>query len=130
MELKTFSTLTCALLVLVNIEIISAQFNFLQPKPQNNFQSPAHMNIANPPNVFQPPPLQPANNNFKLFGGGGGSPKQGFDVGLGATAKVWESPNGRNQLFGTRTYSQHLGGPYGNSRPNVGGGATFIHKFG
>ncbi|XP_055383834.1 diptericin-D-like [Condylostylus longicornis] len=83
------------------------------PKPQFNFSPP-----------------KPANDNFKLFGNGGGSSKQGFDVNLGGAAKVWESQNGRNQLFGTGTYSQHLGGPYGNSRPNVGGGATFIHKFG
>ncbi|XP_055383841.1 diptericin-D-like [Condylostylus longicornis] len=97
----------CTLLVLLVVNFINAQ------QPQFNFN----------------PPKQQANDNFKLFGNGGGSPKQGFDLNLGAQAKIWESQNGRNTLHGTGTYSQHLGGPYGNSRPNYGGGLSFTHRF-
>ncbi|CAD7080680.1 unnamed protein product [Hermetia illucens] len=60
---------------------------------------------------------------------GGGSPHSGFDLNVQGRAKIWESNNGRNTLHGTGEYSQHLGGPYGNSRPNFGGGLLFTHRF-
>lgn len=65
----------------------------------------------------------------QLFVQGGGGPKQGYDIYAQGRAKLWESQNQRNSLHGTASYSQHLGGPYGNSRPNVGGGLTFTHRF-
>ncbi|XP_055383844.1 diptericin-D-like [Condylostylus longicornis] len=88
-----------------------------------------NVNSQQPPKFNFDPPKQP-NNDFKVFGGGGGSSKQGLDLNLGAQTKLWESQNGRNTLHGTGTYSQHLGGPYGNSKPNFGGGVTFTHHFG
>ncbi|XP_030558299.1 diptericin-D [Drosophila novamexicana] len=60
---------------------------------------------------------------------GGGSPRQGFDLSVNGRAPVWQSPNGRHSLDATGQYSQHLGGPYGNSRPNWGAGAQYTFRF-
>ncbi|CAD7080677.1 unnamed protein product [Hermetia illucens] len=60
---------------------------------------------------------------------GGGSPHSGFDLSFKGQTKLWESNNKRNTLHGTGQYSQHFGGPYGNSRPNFGGGLIFTHRF-
>ncbi|CAD7080676.1 unnamed protein product [Hermetia illucens] len=60
---------------------------------------------------------------------GGGSPHSGFDLSVQGRAKIWESDNGRNTLYGTGQYGQHLGGPYGNSEPSFGGGLMFSHRF-
>lgn len=60
---------------------------------------------------------------------GGGSPGQGYDISAQGKVKLWESNNGRHQVHGTGSYSQHLGGPYGSSRPNVGAGATYTFRF-
>lgn len=60
---------------------------------------------------------------------GGGSPRQGFDLSINGRAPVWQSPNGRHSLDATGQYSQHLGGPYGNSRPNWGAGAMYTFRF-
>lgn len=60
---------------------------------------------------------------------GGGSPRQGFDLSINGRAPIWQSPNGRHSLDGTGQYSQHLGGPYGNSRPNWGAGAQYTFRF-
>ncbi|KAM7348176.1 diptericin-D [Cochliomyia hominivorax] len=63
----------------------------------------------------------------QLVGGGGGNRKDGFGVSVDAHQKVWTSDNGRHSLGVTAGYGQHLGGPYGNSRPDyrVGGGYTY-----
>ncbi|EDW02709.1 diptericin-D [Drosophila grimshawi] len=60
---------------------------------------------------------------------GGGSPRQGFDLSVNGRAPVWQSPNGRHSVDATGQYSQHLGGPYGNSRPNWGAGAMYTFRF-
>ncbi|XP_062132081.1 diptericin-A-like [Drosophila sulfurigaster albostrigata] len=60
---------------------------------------------------------------------GGGSPRQGFDLSINGRAPVWQSNNGRHSLDATGQYSQHLGGPYGNSRPNWGAGAQYTFRF-
>ena len=63
----------------------------------------------------------------EITGFGGGSRKQGFDVSIDARQKVWESRNGRHSVDLSGGYSQHLGGPYGNSPADrrVGAGYTF-----
>ncbi|EDW72470.1 uncharacterized protein Dwil_GK20932 [Drosophila willistoni] len=66
---------------------------------------------------------------LQLQGGGGGSPRQGFDLSLQGRAPVWQSNNGRHQLDATGSYAQHLGGPYGNSRPQWGAGAQYTFRF-
>ncbi|XP_017839297.2 diptericin-A [Drosophila busckii] len=66
---------------------------------------------------------------FSLQGGGGGSPRQGFDLSLNGRAPVWQSQNGRHSLDALGQFSQHLGGPYGNSRPNWGAGAAYTFRF-
>ncbi|KAI8121168.1 Diptericin-D [Lucilia cuprina] len=75
------------------------------------------------------PPPEPKNLP-QLSGGGGGSRKQGFDVSLDASQKVWESQNKRHSVDASVGYSQHLGGPYGNSRPEYRGGVGYTYRFG
>ncbi|KAH8270812.1 hypothetical protein KR018_005647 [Drosophila ironensis] len=66
---------------------------------------------------------------FQLNGGGGGSPKQGFDLNLNTRVPVWQSNNGRHSFDATGQYGQHLGGPYGNSRPQWGAGGVYTFRF-
>ncbi|XP_033247423.1 diptericin A [Drosophila miranda] len=66
---------------------------------------------------------------WQLQGGGGGSPRQGFDLSLNGRAPVWQSPNGRHSFDATGHYGQHLGGPYGNSRPQWGAGGQYTFRF-
>ncbi|XP_017033192.1 diptericin A [Drosophila kikkawai] len=95
----------------------SSAWAYPQPNPQQK----------NPPNFnFTPPPDR---RPFQLNGGGGGSPKQGFDLNLNAQAPVWQSNNGRHSLDATGQYGQHLGGPYGNSRPQWGAGGVYTYRF-
>ncbi|KAM7348609.1 diptericin-D-like isoform 1-T2 [Cochliomyia hominivorax] len=75
-------------------------------------------------------PKQPSRNLPQLYGGGGGSRKQGFDVNLGVRQKVWESQNKRHSVDVHGGYSQHLGGKYGSSRPRFNGGVQYTYKFG
>ncbi|XP_065364092.1 diptericin-D-like [Calliphora vicina] len=75
-------------------------------------------------------PKEEPKNLPQLYGGGGGSRKQGFDVSLGAQQKVWESQNKRHSVDVNAGYGQHLGGPYGNSRPAYNGGVGYTYKFG
>ena len=64
-----------------------------------------------------------------VTGGGGGSRKNGFDVSLDARQKVWESQNKRHSVDVTGGYSQHLGGPYGSSRPQHRVGGIYQYRF-
>ncbi|XP_037717161.1 diptericin-A [Drosophila subpulchrella] len=89
----------------------------LQPEP-----------LAYSPN-FDVVPLHRVRRQFQLNGGGGGSPKQGFDLNLNARAPVWQSHNGRHSFDATGSYGQHLGGPYGNSRPQFGAGGVYTYRF-
>ncbi|KAH8401208.1 hypothetical protein KR009_003701 [Drosophila setifemur] len=73
--------------------------------------------------------LHRVRRQFQLNGGGGGSPKQGFDLNLNARVPVWQSNNGRHSFDATGQYGQHLGGPYGNSRPQFGGGGVYTYRF-
>ncbi|XP_037952049.1 diptericin-A-like [Teleopsis dalmanni] len=65
----------------------------------------------------------------QLTAQGGGSPGKGFDINVDGRAPVWKSENGRHQIDATGGYSQHLGGPYGNSRPDFRGGAVYTFRF-
>ncbi|XP_055921372.1 diptericin A-like [Eupeodes corollae] len=58
-----------------------------------------------------------------------GSRGQGFDINANTRFPIWSSSNGRNSFDGTAGYSQHVGGPYGNSRPDYRGGVIFTHRF-
>ncbi|KAI8037138.1 diptericin-A [Drosophila gunungcola] len=84
--------------------------------------------LAYSPN-FDVVPLQRVRRQFQLNGGGGGSSKQGFDLNLNARAPVWQSQNGRHSFDATGSYAQHLGGPYGNSRPQFGAGGVYTYRF-
>ncbi|XP_055383846.1 diptericin-D-like [Condylostylus longicornis] len=75
------------------------------------------------------PETIPPQSDTKIFGGGGGSGKTGYDVALGVQTKLWESQNKSTSIHGTATYAQHLGGPYGNSKPNYGGGIGVRFNF-
>ncbi|XP_073830135.1 diptericin-D-like [Musca autumnalis] len=65
----------------------------------------------------------------KIFVSGGGSRKDGFNVNADVRKNVWESQNGRHSIDVTGGYSQHLGGPYGNSRPDFRGGGVYTFRF-
>ncbi|XP_011196470.1 diptericin-A [Zeugodacus cucurbitae] len=73
----------------------------------------------------QPQPQRQPQFNLQ----GGGSPKQGIDLSLDTRVPVWQSNNGRHSFDATGQYSQHLGGPYGNSRPNWGAGGVYTYRF-
>ncbi|XP_036344856.1 diptericin-A-like [Rhagoletis pomonella] len=60
---------------------------------------------------------------------GGGSPHKGIDLNVDTRVPVWQSNNGRHSFDATGQYSQHLGGPYGNSRPNWGAGGVYTYRF-
>ncbi|XP_034650953.1 diptericin-A [Drosophila subobscura] len=66
---------------------------------------------------------------WQLQGGGGGGPRQGIDLSLSGRAPVWQSQNGRHSVDATGQYAQHLGGPYGNSRPQFGVGGQYTFRF-
>lgn len=70
----------------------------------------------------------PQNPPFSIQGQGG-SGRQGTDISLGASGRVWQSQNNRNELHAHGNYGRHFGGPSGASRPNYGAGLTFIHRF-
>ncbi|XP_017077047.2 diptericin A [Drosophila eugracilis] len=89
----------------------------LQPEP-----------LAYSPN-FDVAPLTRVRRQFQLNGGGGGSPKQGFDLSLNTRVPVWTSPNGRHSFDATGSYGQHLGGRYGSSPPQFGGGGVYTFRF-
>nr|P18684.1 RecName: Full=Diptericin-D; Flags: Precursor [Protophormia terraenovae] len=80
------------------------------------------------PKLILPTPAPP--NLPQLVGGGGGNRKDGFGVSVDAHQKVWTSDNGRHSIGVTPGYSQHLGGPYGNSRPDYRIGAGYSYNFG
>lgn len=43
--------------------------------------------------------------------------------------QLWQSENKRHELHGGASYAQHLGGPWGNSRPDIGVGAGYRYRF-
>uniref|UniRef100_A0A1I8PF92 Attacin C-terminal domain-containing protein n=1 Tax=Stomoxys calcitrans TaxID=35570 RepID=A0A1I8PF92_STOCA len=80
----------------------------------------AHATPQSPPAQIKDP---------KIYASGGGSPKDGYNVNVDVRKNVWESQNGRHSIDATGGYSQHLGGPYGNSRPDFRGGASYTYRF-
>ncbi|XP_055838163.1 diptericin A-like [Episyrphus balteatus] len=58
-----------------------------------------------------------------------GSNRQGYDVNVNSRFPIWKSENGRSSFDGTAGFSQHVNGPYGNSKPDYRGGFTFTHRF-
>ncbi|XP_055839499.1 diptericin-D-like [Episyrphus balteatus] len=84
---------------------------------------------SNPTFNFNPPPNNEP-SRFNLDGTSvGGSRGQGYDVNVNSKFPLWTSQSGRNTLDGTAQFQQHMGGPWGNSRPNYGGGLIFTHRF-
>lgn len=61
--------------------------------------------------------------------GGGGHGKGGTDISIQGQTRVWQSPNGRNEIHAHGQYGQHFGGPGGRSPPSVGGGIIFRRRF-
>lgn len=55
--------------------------------------------------------------------------KAGTNVYVDGQARLWQSQNKRHEIHGQGSYGQHFGGPYGNSRPNYGGGLVYRHRF-
>lgn len=66
---------------------------------------------------------------FDVRGGGGHTRGQGSDVYLAGQTRLYQSQNQRHEVHGGATYGQHIGGPYGSSRPNVGAGASYTYRF-
>lgn len=66
---------------------------------------------------------------FSVSGGGGHNPHTGTDLSLNGQARLWQSQNQRHEIHGQGSYGQHLGGPYGNSQPNLGGGVLYRYRF-
>ncbi|XP_017051549.1 diptericin-A [Drosophila ficusphila] len=106
--------------------VLSSALAYPYPDPREivNTQSEP---LAYSPNFDAP--LHRVRRQFQLNGGGGGSPKQGFDLNLNTRVPVWQSNNGRHSFDATGQYGQHLGGPYGNSRPQWGAGGVYTFRF-
>lgn len=59
----------------------------------------------------------------------GGQGKGGTNLNVQGQTQLWQSGNGRHQLFGQGGYAQHLGGPSGNSKPNFNAGLSYKFRF-
>nr|ACN93798.1 antimicrobial peptide diptericin [Musca domestica] len=75
----------------------------------------------------QPPPPQIKDPQVRVDVGG--SPKDGYNVNADVRKNIWTSDNGRHSFDATAGYSQHLGGPYGNSRPDYRGGGSYTYRW-
>lgn len=84
---------------------------------------PQNLNLGS--NAWKPP----QQNRPVDINGYVGHGKLGTDVSAQVGTRLWQSQNGRTDLNGQGSYNQHFGGPYGNSRPNFGGGLTLVHRF-
>lgn len=60
---------------------------------------------------------------------GGVGDNNGKDVHIDAQARLWQSENKRHEIHGFGHYGQHLGGPWGNSRPSYGIGGGYVYRF-
>lgn len=76
-----------------------------------------------------PQPL-PNGKTWDVHGAGGHTRGQGSDVYLAGQTRLYQSKNERHEFHGGATYQQHIGGPYGSSRPNVGVGGSYVYRFG
>lgn len=65
----------------------------------------------------------------KIYIEGGGNRRNGFDVNANIRKNVWESNNGKHSFDVTGGYSQHLGGPWGNSEPNRRVGGVYTYRW-
>lgn len=54
---------------------------------------------------------------------------QGTNVYVDGRARVYQSDDKRHEVHVNGQYGQHLGGPYGNSRPSYGGGVEYTYHF-
>ncbi|XP_019878924.1 attacin-A-like [Aethina tumida] len=57
------------------------------------------------------------------------TPHFGTNVHADANVNLWRGNKGNTRLDAQGQYSKHFGGPWGNGRPNFGGGLTFTHRF-
>ncbi|XP_030387500.1 diptericin-A-like [Scaptodrosophila lebanonensis] len=100
----------------------------LQPVDLASSQPLERVRRQQPKLNFSPPTNPPRRPD--LFIQGGGSPRQGIDLNVQTRVPVWQSGNGRHSVDALGNYGQHLGGPYGNSRPQWGAGAQYSYQFG
>lgn len=52
---------------------------------------------------------------------------QGHDVYAAQGGQIFK--HGNNEVHGEANFGRHYGGPYGNSRPNVGGRINYVRRF-
>lgn len=60
----------------------------------------------------------------------GGHNQYGTDLSIAAQQRLWQSQNQKHEIHGGGSYNQHLGGPYGSSKPHFGGGVGYVYNFG
>ncbi|KAM7347456.1 diptericin-D-like [Cochliomyia hominivorax] len=58
-----------------------------------------------------------------------GNRKDGFDFSADVRKNIWESENKRHSFDVTGGYSQHLGGPYGNSPAQHRFGGIYTYRW-
>lgn len=71
-----------------------------------------------------------AERNFDVQGQGGHQRGQGSDVYVHGQKELWRSDNNKHEVHGGASFGQHFGGPWGNSRPQVGVGAGYTYRWG
>ncbi|XP_061387361.1 diptericin-D-like [Musca vetustissima] len=76
----------------------------------------------------QPPP-PPQIKDPQVNVNVGGSPKDGYNVNADVRKNIWTSDNGKHSFDATAGYGQHVGGPYGNSRPDYRGGGIYTYRW-
>lgn len=104
-----------------NSLLIIVAFTLLVAIANGQFSLPGHIPVVPPAN---------AERNWALNLNGGHQRGMGTDVYVSGQKQLWQSGNRQNELHGGASYGQHFGGPYGNSRPQFGVGATYVHRFG
>ncbi|ALC42567.1 maker130 [Drosophila busckii] len=78
---------------------------------------------------WNPPTPDPRQQQRWMLDGGYNKDQTGHDVHVQGQAPVWTSNNGRHEVDVAAQYGQHLGGPYGNSRPSYGGAGIYRFRF-
>nr|WRF81053.1 diptericin A [Drosophila montana] len=73
--------------------------------------------------------FNPPNEQRFLVDGGYNKDKSGKDVWAQAQVPVWTSENKRHEVDVVGRYGQHLGGPWGNSKPSYGVGGNYRFRF-
>lgn len=66
---------------------------------------------------------------FSVVAEGNHDRRTGANIHVDGQARLWQSQNQRHEVHGQGSYGQHIGGPYGNSKPIFGGGLIYRHRF-